>query len=65
VPVPLFLVGAIVLVTFGIIGDAGTGTLFGTGFFIWFMAAFLSYLVHCLFESSPLAGYYVRRSGTP
>ncbi len=44
-PFRLFIVIAIVLIVFGIIAAAGTGTLFGTLWYVWFMASFLSFLV--------------------
>jgi hypothetical protein len=41
----IFIVGAIVLIVFGIIASASSSTdLFSVNEFTWFMASFLSYL---------------------
>ncbi len=46
----IFLVGAIVLIVFGIIASAAsTGLFLSTTWATWFMASFLSFLVDALF----------------
>jgi hypothetical protein len=45
----IFLVGAIVLIVFGIIASASDSMqLFSVWWYTWFMASFLSYLVDLL-----------------
>ena len=55
----LFIIGAIVLIVFGIIASAAaTMALFSVTWYTWFMASFLSFLVDIAFS-----GVYVGAGG--
>lgn len=55
----LFILGAIVLIVFGIIASAADSMqLFNVTWYTWFMASFLSFLVDLAFS-----GVYLAQSG--
>jgi hypothetical protein len=48
--VPIFIVAAIILIVFAIIGSAAAnGLCFGVQAIIWFEASFLAFLAHLVF----------------
>jgi len=63
----IFLIAAIVLIVFGIIAAAGSGFLFNTSWYIWFMASFLAYLTDLVFGWGYADGRWGRgsRQGPP